>query len=310
MLKKVLKSIIRFRLVRDTIRHFKLKKLFSSTDMPDDEYLIKLGKVSLGYKMDLKNPKTFNEKLNWYKLNYYDELMAKVVDKSQAKDYVISKGLSDIVIKTLSVTDKIDDIEFNMLPNSFVIKNTNDSGGIYVCKDKKALNIDEVKSKLTKTENFTYVNGKHVYRENLYNKYPNKIIVEECLKTDDGRAPFDYKFFCFNGEPKFLYVTSNREISPCLDFFDIDFNHLDCKHVYPNAKETIFKPENYDKMIEICRILSKDFPHVRVDLYNIKGKIYFGELTFFTSAGFGVFKPKKYDLIFGEYFNIDGIKNI
>ena len=310
MIKKILKSMLKFRLIRDTIEHFKYKKLLSDDTLTDEEYLIKYGQITLGYKMDLKNPKTFNEKLNWYKLNYYDELMAKVVDKSQSKDYVESKGLSNIVIKTLMTINSVDEIDFTKLPNSFVIKNTNDSGGVFVCKDKNKIDINKVKAKLANSENKTYINGKHRFRENLYNKYPNKVIVEEYLKTKDGHAPYDYKFFCFNGEPKFLFVGSERDTEVKFDFFDINFNWLDVRQGHKNNKNRPQKPENYEEMLNICRILSKDFPHVRVDLYNIDGKIYFGELTFYHFAALVPFKPKKYDSIFGEYFNIDGIKNI
>lgn len=267
-----------------------------------EKYLIGLGKILLGYKMNLKNPQTFNEKINWYKINYENELMYKVVDKIYAKEYVISKNLSEIVIPTYNIFDNLEDINFDKLPNKFVIKNTQDSGGVYVCKDKNKTSISMIKDKLN-VLNKEIINGTHWALEKAYNG-ENKIIVEKLIDTNDGHAPWDYKFFCFNGEPKFLFVATNRDTNTCFDFFDIDFKHLNLKQGHPNSKIKINKPQNYEKMLEICRILSKDFLHVRVDLYNIDGKIYFGELTFYHFAGLTPFKPKQWDYEFGKYFII------
>ena len=277
--------------------------MIDAINNPQD-YLIKLGKIKLGYKMDLSNPQTFNEKINWYKLNYENELMPIVVDKEKAKEYVSSKGLDDILVKTIGVYNKIDEINYEMLPESFVVKNTLDSGGVYVCKNKSQLKYDELNKKISLYDE-QIKNGVHVSLENIYCKGTNHIIVEELIKTPNGRNPYDYKFFCFNGEPRFLFVGSDRESEVKFDFFDINFNWLDVRQGHKNNKNRPIKPENYEKMIDICRILSKDFPQVRVDLYNVDGKIYFGELTFYHFAGLTRFSPRKWDKIFGSYWDID-----
>ena len=298
-------SIKHLRLFRNIIYKIRCNNLYKK-ECSDKEYLIRLGKIRLGYKMNLDNPQTFNEKLNWYKLNYCTDLMKKVVDKIYAKEYVKSKGLENILISTIKTYDSINDIKLNELPKKFVIKNSMDSGGVFVCKDINKINKNDIVDKLKVVVNFR--NGKHVNREYAYTENNNKIIVEELLETPDNHAPWDYKFFCFDGEPKFLFVGSDRDTGVCFDFFDIDFNWLNVKQGHPHSKKDIIKPENYEKMLDICRILSKDFPHVRVDLYNVNGKIYFGELTFYHFAGLTSFKPRKWDKIFGDFWNLNNIK--
>ncbi len=306
-IKFIVSSIKEGRLIRNIIFRHKHKRLIDS-DLPDKEYLIKMGKLRMGYIMNLDNPTTFNEKLNWYKLNYCTDLMKKVVDKIEVKQYIIEKGLKYILIPTIKEYESVDDIILSDLPNQFVVKNTMDSGGVYVCKDKSKTSIGLIKEKIRVVKNFSLKTGKHVNREPAYISGANRILVEELLNTQDGHAPWDYKFFCFNGEPKFLFVGSDRDTNVCFDFFDIDFNWLDVRQGHPHSKHRIEKPKNYDRMLEICRILSKDFPHVRVDLYNIDGKIYFGELTFYHFAGLTPFKPQKWDKIFGDYWDISTIK--
>lgn len=289
------------------VRGKRLRKNIRLLKNNPEKYLIKLCKINLKYNINLNNPQTFNEKINWYKLHYRNPLMKTCVDKIEVKKYIRKKGLDDILVKTYATYDSIDKIVLDKLPNSFVIKNTIDSGGVYVCKNKEYYNYNAMHEKLSMVDK-TIINGKHVFCEWAYEGLKNRIIVEEYLKTNDGHAPWDYKFFCFNGEPKFLFVGSNRDTSVCFDFFDIDFNHLDVVQGHPWSKENIVKPKNYERMLEICRLLSSDFPHVRVDLYNIDGKIYFSELTFYHCAGLVPFKPKEWDYKFGEYFNINSIK--
>lgn len=310
MIGKIFNSISKGRLIRDTIKHIRIKKCINDNSLGDKEYLEKLGSLKLGYKFNLDNPTTFNEKLNWYKINYYDELMSIVVDKSQAKKYVESKGLDNILIKTIGIYNSLDDVDLDNLPNSFVIKNTSDSGGVFICHDKTKIDKKMIIDKLTDAQTFNFKNGKHIFRENIYNKFPNKVIVEELLNTDDGHSPNDYKFFCFNGEPKFLFVATERDVEVKFDYFDIDFNWIDVSQIHKHNKIRPHKPKNYDRMLEICKILSKDFPHVRVDLYNIDGEIYFGELTFYHDAGLTPFVPREWDYKFGDLFDISSIKKL
>lgn len=269
----------------------------------DKDYLIEYGKIRLGYKMNLDNPKTLNEKLNWYKLNYRNDLMVTCADKWLVRQYVKDKGLENILIKDFGVYEKVEDINLDTLPNQFVAKVTGDSGGVVVCKNKDSF-MEKAKIK------FKNLNGDYssVNKEWHYHYIKNKIIIEEMIETDDGHSPKDYKIFCFDGEPKFLFVASERDVDVKFDFFDLEWNHLPVKQGHLNSKIEIKKPEKFDEMLEICRVLSKDFPHVRVDLYYEKGKIYFGELTFFHFSGTTPFHPKKYDYIFGEYFDLNKIK--
>ena len=283
----------------------KLRKYIYNLNKPenDKEYLIKLGKIHLGYRMNLDDPKTFNEKLNWYKLNYRNDLMPICVDKWAVRQYVKDKGLEEILVKNYGVYDSVKEIDLNDLPEQFVAKVTGDSGGVVVCKDKNQF-YDLIGNKfdgLTKD----YSNN---FKEWPYHFIKNKIIIEELIDTEDGHAPKDYKFFCFNGEPKFLFVASERDVDTKFDFFDLDWNHINVKQGHLNSKYEICKPEKFNEMLKICKILSKDFPHVRVDLYFENNKIYFGEMTFFHFSGLTPFHPFKYDKIFGEYFDIDTIK--
>lgn len=275
----------------------------TNSNMSDKEYLIQVGKVMLGYKMNLDNPITFNEKINWYKLNYKNDLMPVCADKYAVYDYVKSKGLENILIPLYGVYDSIDQIDLTTLPESFVAKVTGDCGGIVVCKNKSTF-YKEANKKLNVARDYSNNN-----KEWPYHLIKNRIIVEELIKTQDGKSPKDYKFFCFNGEPKFLYVASDRDTHCKFDFYDLNWNHIPVKQGHPNNKKGIKKPEQLEEMLNICRKLSKDFPHVRVDLYYENGKIYFGELTFFHMAGLTQFTPQKYDKIFGDYFDISNINN-
>lgn len=302
----LLTSIKEFRLFRNTFNKIRYRNL-NNKDVSDKDYLIIKGKNRLHYKMNLDSPTTFNEKINWYKINYCSDLMKKTVDKIEVKEYIKEKKLDDILIKTIKVYDNIDEFCFDELPEKFVVKNTMDSGGVFVCKDKGKAKIDEIKEKLKIVVNFN--KGKHINREYAYTENDNKIIIEELLETPNEKAPWDYKFFCFNGEPKFLFVGSERDTDVKFDFFDIDFNWLDVRQGHKNNKNRPVKPKNYGRMLEICRVLSKDFPHVRVDLYNVEGRIYFGELTFYHFAGLTPFRPKKWDKIFGNMWDLSKIDN-
>lgn len=303
LIKKVCHHIKNRTLINVIRRNLYVKKHLKRENLNYEEYLIGLGKVTLGYKMNLKNPRSFNEKLNWYKLNYNNPLMKLVVDKIEVKKYVCEKGLSDIVIPNIKTYNDYSEININELPNEFVLKNTMDSGGVFVCKNKEKITINDILEKINNKYGFIVENGKNWSLEPVYDN-KNRIIVEEMIKTFDGHAPYDYKIFCFNGEPKFLFVGSERDIDVKFDFYDLDFNWLDVRQGHDNNSHRPTRPKNFERMLEIARILSKDFPHVRVDLYNIDGKIYFGELTFYHNAGLVPFKPKKWDYLLGEYFDL------
>lgn len=279
-------------------------KILSFLNWIPDKLMIKIQyRIKTGRKLNLKNPKRFTEKLQWYKLYYKDPLMAKCSDKYLVRNYVKEKGLSHILNELYGVYDYVDEINFNDLPDKFVLKSTNGGGGnnIIICKDKNKLDIEKAKKQMKKWI-IPQKNGGG--REWVYYLYKPKIIAEKYIESEN-KGLIDYKFFCFNGDPKYLYVISERDFGNNAKFgiFDIDFNKL---NYYRKGKskmtEKIKKPENYEDMIEIAKLLSEDFPHVRVDLYNLNGKIIFGELTFFNASGYQIYEPDEFDFILGKEF--------
>lgn len=401
-----------------------------------DKFFLKVKyRLKMGYWMDFDNPKTFNEKIQWLKLNDIHPEYTQMVDKVAAKEYVRRKVGGNYIIPTLGVWDNVDNIDWDSLPNKFVIKATNDSGGVVVCRDKNNLNIEEAKAKLRGLGGRDYTKTSKEYP---YHGVPHRFIAEELLENclnpdlpdyvffcfngdpklcqvmrnrnstmnefydmdwnhqqivglnavarpsnfeemknicrklakgipfvrvdlyviddkeyfgelifypecivgefsfeqwsdkiskllelptargggynilcDNGLSIYkgfnprldirDYKIFCFNGEAKYLFVATGRQANDTrFDFYDIDFNHLNLRNGHPNADITPRKPENYDEMIRVANKLAIGFPHIRVDLYNCQGRIYFGELTFFHNSGMVPFEPSEWDLKFGE----------
>lgn len=204
---------------------------------------------------NLETPKTYNEKINWLKLNVKNPLYTKLVDKYEVKSYVGNIIGSQYIIPTLQVYDDVDSIDFDALPEQFVLKCTHDSEGLVICKDKTSLNIDKAKKKLRRAlkQNFFYIG-----REYPYKNVKPRIIAEPYLEDNIYNELRDYKFFCFDGEPKFMLVISNRMNDVKIDYFDLNFKHLDTRQKYENADQKIEKPINFDKMIELSRTLSKN----------------------------------------------------
>lgn len=267
--------------------------------LPDKLYLSIKFRSHMGYWMDWKNPQTFSEKLQWLKVYDRHPEYTKMVDKVAAKDYVAGIIGEEYIIPTLAVYNSADEIDFDALPNQFVLKCTHDSGGIVVCKDKSKLDINAAKEKLRKGLKRTYIVQN---REYPYKNVPRRIIAEQYME-DESRELKDYKFFCFDGVPKYLFVATDRgrdDTETKFDFFDMDWNHLPFTNGHPNNPVTPEKPENFELMKELASKLSKGMPHVRVDLYNIQGKVYFGELTFFHWGGTVPFVPSEWDYKLGE----------
>jgi hypothetical protein len=278
-------------------------KILKLLDFIPDKFMIYLQYyISTGRWLNLFKPKRFTEKLQWYKLNYRTDLMTICVDKYLVREYISSKNLDNILVPIYGVYDNANEIDFKNLPESFVLKTNNGSHTNILCKDKKALNFDDTKIKLNKW--LTQWAGK-VGREWAYYNIKPKIICEQFLNISSSNDLDDYKFFCFNGEPYCLYVVIDRTANDGikLGIYDLEFNKLDYRRsdILPITKE-IKKPKNYEKMIEIAKILSKDFPHVRVDLYNIDGAIYFGELTFYDGSGYKGYISDDFDYILGDKF--------
>lgn len=295
-----------------------LKKRLSNPRSIFDYILCKLGPLipdklflrirywlKTGYRLNLKDPQTINEKIQWLKLYNRNPDYTKMVDKYEAKQYVSGIIGENYIIPTLGVWDNAKDINFEALPDQFVLKCTHDSGGIVVCRDKKSLDIKEVIKKLNKALEVDFYN---INREWPYKNVKHRIIAEEYLEDESGEL-MDYKFFCFNGEPKILFVATDRtneSFETKFDFFDMKWNHLPVTCGHPNREEAIPKPSNLSDMIEVVKKLSAGFPHIRVDLYSCFGKTYFGELTFYHWSGFKTFEPKEWNYIIGSWLNLPG----
>ena len=273
--------------------------------LPDKTYIKIKFWLETGYRLDLNNPQSFNEKLQWLKFNDQHDEYTMMVDKYLVKDYVASLIGEKYLIPTIGVYNTIEEIKWEDLPQQFVLKTTGDSGGVIVCKDKTKLNIDETKKKLGKLKNRNYYkyNKEYPYK-NVHPRY----IAEEYIVDESGYELKDYKFFCFNGEPMFVQIDFDRYSNHRRNVYDINWNLLDLQIKFPKGHDRVFpRPENYDEMVEISRKLSKGMPHVRIDLYNANGKIYFGEITFFHGSGMEVFTPLEWDYKFGEYIKLPNI---
>ena len=254
---------------------------------------------------NLDKPRTYNEKLQWLKLNDIHPEYARLVCKYEAKEYVRNLLGDDVIIPTLGLWDSFDEICFDSLPNQFVLKTTHDSGGVVVIRNKGEMNKEIVKDKIEKSLKQNYYLQ---HREYPYKYIKPRIIAEKYMVDESGTELKDYKFFCFDGNVKMLFVATDRGINDVkFDFFDEDFNHLPFRQGHPWANKEILKPEGFDRMKEIATILSKGFPHVRVDLYDIKGHIYFGELTFFHFSGNVPFVPAEWDKIIGDWLTLPQI---
>lgn len=253
------------------------------------------------YTLHLSSPKTYNEKLQWMKLYDHNPLYTRLVDKYSAKKYVADIIGEDYIIPTLGIWRSFDDIPFDQLPDMFVLKCTHDSGSTIICKNKYSFNLKDAREKLEKGLKRDYYS---LGQEWPYKDVPHRIIAERYIEDSDELELRDYKFFCFNGKVKWMYVVTNRQTSggPYLDFYDMHFNHLPISHCYPNSPFIIKRPKCFEEMIRIASKLSQGLPQVRVDLYEVKGKIYFGEFTFFSSAGWLPFEPEEWDYTFGQNF--------
>jgi hypothetical protein len=251
---------------------------------------------------DLRDPKTYNEKLQWMKLNYRVPGEWMLVDKFEVKSHVVDQIGGDYVIPTLGLYNSADEIDLDALPNSFVLKCTHDSGGVVLVPDKSKLDTAAAQKKLQLTLEKNYFYGG---REPHYREITPRIIAEPFLRDDAAGQLFDYKFFCFDGKVKALFIASDRASGNVkFDYFDADFHPLDIRQPYPKSAVPPQKPERYDEMLSIARRLSRGHPHVRVDLYQVDGRVYFGELTFYHFGGMEPFTPKKWDRVFGDWLTL------
>lgn len=271
--------------------------------VPDRPYLKLLWRINMGYTLNLDNPTTFNEKLQWLRLYGYKPEYALLVDKYRVKEHVSELIGEEYVIKALGVWDRAEDIDFNSLPNQFVIKCNHDCGGMVICREKSALDIDEARKKINKCLNTDYSYGG---RDKPYRNVRRLIFAEEYKEDSTYKELRDYKFFCFDGEVKAMFVASDRQRQkePYFDFFDENYNHLSIKQGHPNAPIPPEKPKCFDEMKRLASVLSNGIPHVRIDFYEVDGRVYFGEFTFYHFGGLVPFVPKEWDKTFGDWINL------
>lgn len=282
-----------------------MKKILNiiSKFLPDKMYLKVLYRIKMGKKLNLEYPKTYNEKLQWLKLYDRNNKYGKMVDKFDVKEYVAKKVGEEYIIPTIGIYDNFNEIPFEELPNEFVIKCTHDSGGLVVCKDKSKLNIAETEKIINKALKRNYY---YTRREWPYKLVKPRIIIEKYMVDESGYELKDYKFFCFSGKAKAMFIATDRnaETETCFDFYDMNFEHLPFTNGHPNATKNINKPDNFEEMQRIAEKISEDLIHVRVDLYNINGKIYFGEMTFYHFGGMVPFVPEEWDYKFGDWIDL------
>ena len=287
----------------------KLKKRLESL-LPDKVYLSYLYYRRLKRKMHWNDPKSFSEKLQWIKVYDRKPEYTTMVDKYEAKNYVAAKIGAQYIIPTFGVWEKVEDIDFDALPNRFVLKCTHDSGGLVVCRDKQALDIDKAKQKIEAClKNNYYLNG----REWPYKNVKARIIAEQYMEETNILSPYnqgsltDYKFYCFNGEPKFLYISHGLEnhATASISFLTMDWQFADYERSdYAPFKELPPKPLKYEEMISICKKLSAGIPFIRVDLYEIDGNVYFSELTFSPCNGMIPFRNPAHDFEIGKMLTL------
>ncbi|MBD5550038.1 MAG: glycosyl transferase [Lachnospiraceae bacterium] len=273
--------------------------------LDDKEYISRQFMYYTGYWPNIDKPQTFNEKLQWLKLYDRKPEYTKMVDKYEVKKYIADLIGKEFVIPTLKIYDSSDEINFEELPEQFVLKcNHNSSIGLYICRDKSSINEKKIKRELQDgIEQDFYLHG----REWPYKNVVRKIICEKYLVDGKQKELIDYKFYCFNGQPKFLYVSQGLENHKTakISFLNLDWTFADFyRSDYEPFEEIPEKPQNYEKMIEIAKVLSKGIPFVRVDLYEVKNRIYFGELTLTPCSGMIPFMPQEADLRLGEMLEL------
>ncbi|MEQ8216678.1 MAG: ATP-grasp fold amidoligase family protein [Arenibacter sp.] len=268
----------------------------------NDEKSIKNSyKNRFGREINLKDPKTYTEKLQWLKLFYRNENMPICTDKFEVHEYLSNLGYKYLLNEILGVYDNVEDINFEELPNRFVAKTTHGSSWNLICKNKRDLNWEKWKKLMsTWLKLNVYVFG----REWNYKSLPRRIIIEKFI---DHQPLIDYKFMCFNGEPKFLQINNDFEGVHYVDFYDIRWNKVDFTYKnYKQSNRVLPRPTEYKEMIGLARKLSAPFPYVRVDFYNPPGKIIFGELTFFPGSGLLPLVPTKnnFDELLGSHIDL------
>lgn len=294
---------VKYKIKPNALGYVLLKRYF--TWLPDKLYIQLMFFFKMGHMPNLRNPQTFNEKLQWLKLYYRKPEFSIMVDKNAVKDYVATIIGEEYIIPTLGVWDRPENIDWDKLPKQFVLKTTHGGGsnGVIICKDITTFDKEKAVSKLKqsmKQDIYRYL------KEWPYKNVDKKIIAEQYINPVPNQNDLpDYKFFCFDGNVKALFVGTERQSGNVkFDYFDANFNHLDIIQQHPMSGRKLQKPANFEEMKQIASKLSKGIPQVRIDLYDVQGKIYFGEMTFFHHGGVVPFHPKRWDYEFGSWINL------
>ena len=299
-IKKVCKTTLK--MICDSDYRFYVTSCYGlHNKMKDKEFLEKKFKSVFHRKLDLENPQTLNEKLQWLKLYDRKSEYTKYVDKFLVRDHVKEILGEEYLIPLLGVWEKSEDIDFDQLPNQFVLKCNHNSGlGMYICKDKDSMDRNKIITDLNKgLKQDYYITA----REWPYKNVPRRIIAEKYIVDESGYELKDYKFYCFNGKVKLVMINSDRmsNKSTKADYFDENYNHLDIKWGYDNAEMIPEKPEKFELMKSLAEKLAKNIPHVRIDFYQTPEGVYFGEMTFFDGSGFDAIEPIEWDYKLGSW---------
>lgn len=291
------------------IKRFGLRTLRKMRFLPPKLYVKIHYEYFSGKKLNLDNPSDFNAKIEWYKVFFRPKLLTDLVDKYKVRDYVKEKIGAQYLNELYGVYDRPEDIDFNYLPTQFIIKANHTNGHNFVVENKYLLDKSKVIYLLKK-----WLNVNQYYRrgqEWAYKDVKPKIIIEKFLKEDDKNTLVDYKFYCFDGEPKFIDVHLDREKDHKQGCFDLNFNILPFgkSKTYKSISEGLKKPKNLDEMVFLSKKLSENLPFVRVDFYSVNGKSIFGEMTFYPSDARKKFYPEEYNKIIGDYFELPKLKN-
>ena len=288
------------KLIKNRELRLQLIKLLSF--VPSAPYLKMVYRIKTGEKLHLKNPVGFNEKLNWLKLNHIHPEYTQLVDKLAVRDYIREKIGEDYLFPLLGSWNSFDDIDFDALPDKFVLKCNHDSGSVKLITDKSKMDKAALKAFF---ERRLAMNAYCLGREYPYKDVPPKMMAEAFMEAPDGGGINDYKFFCFQGKPKLLFVATDRATDVRFDFFDMDFQHLDIVNIHEQSGKEIQKPSCFEEMKSLAETLSQGMEFVRIDLYEIGGRVYFGEFTFFHGGGFYLFHPAHWEIDLGDLLPLE-----
>lgn len=282
----------------------KLKEFYYKYFITDEKFIKKRFKEKLGREVNLENPVHYNDKLQWLKLYWYDPLASQCADKYEVRNYIKKTIGNNYLNKLFGVYNSVDEIDLKKLPKSFVLKGTHGSGFNIICKDKDKMNWEE---EFRKIKRWLRTNYYLRSREWVYKDIKPRIICEQYLEQGNNSELRDYRFFCFNGKPKFISVdlSITDKSKTRRNLYDLNWNLLDGEISYPKELSfSIKRPTKLEEMIELSKIISKPFPHARIDFYEIENRVIFGEITFFHQGGIGRFNPPEFEKEVGSYLEL------